>query len=71
MLMASQVCPMLLYFGGTVSFNLAFDNEQRIGRPRTTKMDENIARVTAVLNEHRSAGGGLVGMLTGITKTIV
>lgn len=31
----------------------SFDDEQRCGRPSTTKTDENIARVSAVLNEHR------------------
>jgi len=49
----------------------SFDDEQRCGRPSTTKTDENIARVSAVLNEHRNAGCRLVEELTGIPKTIV
>lgn len=49
----------------------SFDDEQRCGRPSTTKTDENIARVSAVLNEHRNVGCRLVEELTGIPKTVV
>jgi len=49
----------------------SFDDEQRCGRPSTTKTDENIARVSAVLNEHRNVGCRLVEELTGILKTVV
>jgi len=46
----------------------SFDDEQRCGRPSTTKTDENIARVSAVLNEHRNVGCRLVEELTGHSK---
>ncbi|KAL4112628.1 hypothetical protein QTP88_016377 [Uroleucon formosanum] len=49
----------------------SFDDEQRCGRPSTTKTDENIARVSAVLNEHRNVGCRLVEELTGIPKMVV
>jgi hypothetical protein len=49
----------------------SFDDKQGCGRPSTTKTDENIARVSAVLNEHRNAGCRLVEELTGIPKTII
>jgi hypothetical protein len=64
---------MLLYFGDIVflSGSESFDDEQRCGRPSTTKTNENIARITAVLNKHRNAGCRLVEELISIPKTIV
>uniref|UniRef100_A0A2S2QJL3 Mos1 transposase HTH domain-containing protein n=1 Tax=Sipha flava TaxID=143950 RepID=A0A2S2QJL3_9HEMI len=49
----------------------SFDDEQRCGRPSTTKTDENIACALAVLNEHRNANCRLMKELTDILKTIV
>lgn len=48
------------------------DDEQSAGMiEHEKKTDENVARVTADLNEHRNADCGLVEGLTGIPKNIV
>lgn len=54
-----MVSPVLLVFRWHGLFSSgtskSFD-EQTCERLRTTKADENISRVTAVLNKHQSAG---------------
>lgn len=70
--MESQLCRMSLYFGGMVAFHPARSDlpVNREVKNRAIK-DENTGRVTAVLNENRSAGCRSAKELTGILKTAV
>ena len=47
------------------------EDDERSGRPCVTKSNENIAKVAAVLKDHRNASCRLIEELTGIPKTIV
>ncbi len=46
-------------------------DEQRSGRPTTTRMCENIARIADILKEYHWSSCRLIAEWTGIPKTIM
>ncbi len=70
--MVSLLYIVLQCFVGTTRFQKgeSWFDEQKSGRPTTTKMCENIAHVVDILKEDRRSSCRLIAERTGIPKNI-